>query len=402
MPVYQYSAVNRAGKTVKGVLTAQDMEQLKSLLRRDNLVLIEAGEQNVMQRDIDLSFLTRVKPRDLSVFCRQFVSIVGAGIPAAAALGLLASQTQCKPLRTAILETQLSIEKGESLSGSMRMHKRVFPEIMCNMVEAGEASGNLEIAFSRMAEFFEKDARTRGAVKKAMAYPIIVLIVMVLVLIVLMVGVIPNFQSMFDDMDQEMPFLTQIVIDVSNFVAGNLPLILLVMVALGVGIYFFGKTDPGRHVSGWLARKLPLFGSLTVKSASSSFARTFSTLMASGLPMLDALEITAKNMTNVYFEEALMQARSDVAAGTPLALPLEASGIFPPMVYHMTSIGEETGELEAMLTKMADYYDEEVESATAALTSAIEPLIMVFLAGIVLVVVLAIYLPMFTMYDGFL
>jgi len=147
---------------------------------------------------------------------------------------------------------------------------------------------------------------------------------------------------------------------------------------------------------------LPLFGSLTVKSASSSFARTFSTLMASGLPMLDALEITAKNMTNVYFEEALMQARSDVAAGTPLALPLEASGIFPPMVYHMTSIGEETGELEAMLTKMADYYDEEVESATAALTSAIEPLIMVFLAGIVLVVVLAIYLPMFTMYDGFL
>lgn len=402
MPTYQYSAVNRTGKTVKGTLVAQDMEQLKSVLKRDNMVLIEASEQNVMQRDIDLSFLTRVKPRDLSVFCRQFVSIVAAGIPAAAALGLLATQTQCQPLRKAILETQLNIEKGESLSDSMRAHPRVFPDIMCNMVEAGEASGNLEVAFTRMAEYFEKDAHTKGSVKKAMTYPIIVICVVILVLIVLMVGVIPSFQGMFDDMGQEMPFLTKIVIDVSNWTAGHLPLLLLIIVAIVFGLVFFGKTKSGKHVYGWLARKLPLFGNLTTKSASASFARTFSTLTAAGLPMLDALEITAKNMTNIYFYEALMKARAEVASGNPLAFPLEACGIFPPMVYHMASIGEETGELESMLVKMADYYDEEVESATAALTSAIEPLIMVFLAGIVLVVVLAIYLPMFTMYDGFL
>lgn len=400
MPTYSYSAVNRVGKTVKGTITAQDMDQLKSLLKRDNLVLIEAAEQGVMTRDIDLSFLTRVKARDLSVFCRQFVSIVGAGIPAAAALGLLATQTQCKPLRTAILETQLNIEKGESLSESMRMHPRVFPDIMCNMVAAGEASGNLEIAFTRMAAYFEKDAHTKGSVKKAMTYPCIVICVVIIVLLVLMTSVIPNFQSMFDSMGTEMPLLTQIVIDTSNWVSNNLLLLVLIVAAIAVGLVFFGKTNRGKHVYGWIARKLPLFGTLTVKSASSSFARTFSTLLAAGLPMLDALEITAKNMTNIYFYDALMTARAEVSAGNPLAYPLEACGIFPPMVYHMTSIGEETGELEAMLDKMADYYDEEVEQATAAITSAIEPMIMMFLAVIVMIVVLAVYLPMFSMYDG--
>ncbi len=402
MPTYTYSAVNRVGKTVKGTLAAQDMDQLKSLLKRDSLVLIEAGEQSVMNRDIDLSFLTRVKPRDLSVFCRQFVSIVGAGIPAAQALGLLATQTQCKPLRTAILETQLSIEKGESLSQSMRMHPRVFPEIMCNMVAAGEASGNLEVAFSRMAAYFEKDARTKGSVKKAMAYPIVVVIVMILVLIVMMAFVIPGFQDMFDSMGTEMPLLTKIVIDVSNWVSSNLFLLAIIIAGIAVGLVLLGKTDQGKHIYGWLARKLPLFGNLTTKTASSLFARTFSTLLAAGLPMLDALEITAKNMTNVYFYEALMKARAEVASGNPLAMPLEACGIFPPMVYHMASIGEETGELESMLDKMADYYDEEVENATAALTSAIEPMIMIFLAIIVFIIVLAVYLPMFTMYDGLL
>ena len=401
MPSFGYVAVNPLGKIKKGSIEAEDLEQARAFLKRSDLTAIELKEQGILTKDIDLPFLNRVKARDLGVFCRQFVSIVSAGIPIYAALTMLASQTQNVRLKKAILDTHAQIEKGESLSDALRLHSPdIFPTMMINMVAAGEASGNLEKAFTRLADHFEKGSRVRGAVKKAMVYPTIVLVVVIAVVALMMVMVIPSFTSVFVDMDMELPWVTKIVMGFSDWMVLHWWKLFLVLFGVVFLLILFGKTDKGRHFFGKLVMKMPLFGDMTVKSASANFARTLSTLVSSGLPMLDSLEITAKNMSNIYFKEAVLYCRDEAATGANLSTPLENSSLFPPMVYHMTGIGEETGDLEEMLDRLADYYDEEVEAATKALIAALEPAIILLMAGIVGVVVCAILLPMFSMYDA--
>ncbi|MBQ2254636.1 MAG: type II secretion system F family protein [Clostridia bacterium] len=401
MPSFGYVAVNPLGKIKKGSIEAEDLEQARAFLKRSDLTAIELKEQGILTKDIDLPFLNRVKARDLGVFCRQFVSIVSAGIPIYAALTMLASQTQNVRLKKAILDTHAQIEKGESLSDALRLHSPdIFPAMMINMVAAGEASGNLEKAFARLADHFEKGSRIRGAVKKAMVYPTIVLVVVIAVVALMMVMVIPSFTSVFVDMDMELPWVTKIVMGFSDWMVLHWWKLFLGIFGVVFLLILFGKTDKGRHFFGKLVMKLPLFGDMTVKSASANFARTLSTLVSSGLPMLDSLEITAKNMSNIYFKEAVLYCRDEAATGANLSTPLENSSLFPPMVYHMTGIGEETGDLEEMLDRLADYYDEEVEAATKALIAALEPAIILLMAGIVGIVVCAILLPMFSMYDA--
>ncbi len=401
MPSFGYVAVNPLGKIKKGSIEAEDLEQARAFLKRSDLTAIELKEQGILTKDIDLPFLNRVKARDLGVFCRQFVSIVSAGIPIYAALTMLASQTQNVRLKKAILDTHSQIEKGESLSDALRLHSPdIFPAMMINMVAAGEASGNLEKAFARLADHFEKGSRIRGAVKKAMVYPTIVLVVVIAVVALMMVMVIPSFTSVFVDMDMELPWVTKIVMGFSDWIVLHWWKLFLGIFGVVFLLILFGKTDKGRHFFGKLVMKLPLFGDMTVKSASANFARTLSTLVSSGLPMLDSLEITAKNMSNIYFKEAVLYCRDEAATGANLSTPLENSSLFPPMVYHMTGIGEETGDLEEMLDRLADYYDEEVEAATKALIAALEPAIILLMAGIVGIVVCAILLPMFSMYDA--
>lgn len=401
MPSFGYVAVNSLGKIKKGSIEAEDLEQARGMLKRDDLTAIELKEQGVLTKDIELPFLNRVKSRDLGVFCRQFVSIVSAGIPLYSALAMLAQQTENVRLKKAILDTHSQIEKGESLSDALQMHSpSIFPAMMINMVAAGEASGNMEKAFSRLAEHFEKGTSVKNAVRKAMIYPAIVLIVVVVVLAIMMVLVIPQFSSVFDDMGMELPLITKIVMGFSGWMVQHWWKVILGIVAAVLILVWFGKTNKGRYFFGKLILKAPLFGDLTVKSASANFARTLSTLSSSGLPMLDTLEITAKNMTNVYFKDAVMYCREEAAAGASLSAPLEESDMFPPMVYHMTSIGEETGELEEMLDKLADYYDEEVEAATKALLAALEPMIILIMAVIVGAIVFSILIPMFEMYRG--
>lgn len=401
MPSFGYLAVNPLGKIKKGSIEAEDLEQARAFLKRSDLTAIELKEQGILTKDIDLPFLNRVKARDLGVFCRQFVSIVSAGIPIYAALTMLASQTQNVRLKKAILDTHSQIEKGESLSDALRLHSPdIFPAMMINMVAAGEASGNLEKAFARLADHFEKGSRIRGAVKKAMVYPTIVLVVVIAVVALMMVMVIPSFTSVFVDMDMELPWVTKIVMGFSDWMVLHWWKLFLGIFGVVFLLILFGKTDKGRHFFGKLVMKLPLFGDMTVKSASANFARTLSTLVSSGLPMLDSLEITAKNMSNIYFKEAVLYCRDEAATGANLSTPLENSSLFPPMVYHMTGIGEETGDLEEMLDRLADYYDEEVEAATKALIAALEPAIILLMAGIVGIVVCAILLPMFSMYDA--
>ena len=401
MPSFGYVAVNPLGKIKKGSIEAEDLEQARAFLKRSDLTAIELKEQGILTKDIDLPFLNRVKARDLGVFCRQFVSIVSAGIPIYTALTMLASQTQNVRLKKAILDTHSQIEKGESLSDALRLHSPdIFPAMMINMVAAGEASGNLEKAFTRLADHFEKGSRVRGAVKKAMVYPTIVLVVVIAVVALMMVMVIPSFTSVFVDMDMELPWMTKIVMSFSDWMVLHWWKLFLALFGVVFLLILFSKTDKGRHFFGKLVMKMPLFGDMTVKSASANFARTLSTLVSSGLPMLDSLEITAKNMNNIYFKEAVLYCRDEAATGANLSTPLENSSLFPPMVYHMTGIGEETGDLEEMLDRLADYYDEEVEAATKALIAALEPAIILLMAGIVGIVVCAILLPMFSMYDA--
>lgn len=401
MPKYNYRAADKSGKEVRGALEADSREKAAAELKQAGLVVITLVEQNILSQDLSIGFLERKpKPRDLSVFCRQFVSIIGAGVAVISALEMLADQTENKLLGRTLMETKRSIEKGESLANAMRPHRKVFSDIFITMVEAGEASGSLEVSFSRMAEQFEKEAHLKGLMKKASIYPIVVAFVAIAVVIAMLTFVIPVFQDMFVDLGVELPGITKFVIAASNFMQSYFLVVIFVIVGIVVFFRLFSKTDKGRHIFGKLAMKLPMLGKLTVKSASSRMSRTLSTLLAAGIPLIDALEITAGTMPNVYFKEALLDAKDSVAMGTTLAEPLMRSGLFPGLVCHMIKIGEETGGIDTMLNKLADYYDEEVELATQSLMAALEPLIIIFLAVIIGAIVISVILPMAKMYEG--
>lgn len=400
MPVYRYFAMNHAGKRIKSTIEAKTAEEAKQLIKGRGELPLEIKEENVLTKDIELPFLSKISPRTYSVFCWQLRSVLGAGVSIVPALEMMGQQTENKKLRTAIQRVKIDVEKGESFSDALGKQKDVFPPMLVNMIAAGEASGNLENSLERMAVHFEKDGNLKAIVKKAMIYPVILIFVIVVVMIIILTYVIPSFMESFEDLNIELPLLTRAVMALSDFVIDYWYVMLLAVILGVVGIVLFGKTDKGRHAYGWLGMKLPLFGALTVRSASAGFSRTLSTLLAAGLPVLDALEITARNMNNVYFCEASYAVREEAAKGIPMSQALEHCGIFPMMLCHMMGIGEETGEIEGMLEKVADYYDEEVENATRALTAAMEPMITIIMGIVVGTLVLAIVLPIMALYNG--
>ena len=324
--------------------------------------------------------------------------MVRAGVTILDALDMLAEQTENTAMAKAIRGVHTEIRKGETLSEALAKYPNIFPDIMCSMVAAGEASGKLDVAFERMATHFEKSAKLKAIVKKAMIYPIIVMIVAIIVIIVMLIKVIPAYDGLFEQLGGELPALTKGVVAVSNFFMNEWFWILVVAVAAGVALSIFKKTVTGQIVFGTIAHKLPIFGKLTIKQASSNYARTLSTLIYSGLPMMEALGITANTMSNYLYKKALEHAKDEVAKGVSLSEPIMQSGLFPPMVGHMTRIGEETGDLEGMLNRLADYYDEEVEVTTQSVIAALEPMIILVLAAIVIVIIGAIMLPMLEMY----
>ncbi len=401
MPKYNYKASEKSGKEIHGVVEADTKAKVAEDLRKSGLVVIAIDEQSVLSQDVSVGFLAKTpKPRDLSVFCRQIVSIIAAGVSVISTLEMLAEQTENKMLRHAISETKRSIEKGESLANAMRPHKRVFPDIFITMVEAGEASGSIEVSFTRMAEQFEKEAHLKGLMKKASIYPIVVAVVAIAVVIGMMTFVIPTFQSMFEQIGTGLPGITLVVVAISKFFQKNVIFIIIGIIAVVILIRSYAKSDSGKHDFGKVALKLPLVGPLSVKSASSRMSRTLSTLLAAGIPLIDALEIPSGTMTNVYFKEALLEAKDSVGMGTTLSEPLVRTGMFPPLVCHMVKIGEETGGIDTMLTRLADYYDDEVELATQSLMAALEPLIIIFLAVVIGTIVVSVILPIAKMYEG--
>lgn len=400
MPGYSYVAVDSRGKEKRGRMDAENREEVVRQLKNDGLIPVSIREQGVLNKEIDFSIGKKVKPRDLSVFCRQFVSITQAGVPMKEALQMLTEQTENKYLKQAVANVLANVEKGNTLADSMAAEKDIFPDIMVHMVEAGESSGSLDTSFARMAVHFEKEAKLKATIRKATIYPIILIFAVIGVIAVMLLFVIPIFIDMFADLDVEMPALTMGVMNLSKWTVGHWYVILAVIVAVILAYQAIYRTDQGRLKIDLIKMKIPLIGKLSVKSTCAQFARTMSTLMAAGVPTIDCLETVAKIVKNIHYKNALMKAREEVMKGIPLSEPLETSGIFPPMVYHMTSIGEDTGNMEDMLTKLADYYDEEVEITTQSVLAAMEPLIIVFMALIVGTLVIAVIMPIGTMYEG--
>lgn len=355
--------------------------------------------ENALNKEITFG-TPRVKARDYAVFCRQFVAILKAGVSVINALQMMSEQTENKALKAASVCLVDDLGKGETLSTAMKKQK-VFPSIFVNLVAAGEATGSLETAFERMALQFEKEAKLKAIIKKATIYPIIVLIVAVGVIVAMMTFVIPNFMSMFADMDVEMPAMTKAVIAMSDFFVAYWWLLAIIVIAAAVGIKLYSQTISGRILFGTLKLKLPGMGQLQTKTNCATFSRTLSTLLRAGVPMMEALEITGNSMDgNILFQRAVYQARDQVGNGVSLSKPIKMCGLFPPMVVHMVSIGEETGELEDMLENIAEYYEEEVAEATEQMMAVMEPLIIVVLALIVRVIIMAILQPMLTLYDS--
>lgn len=396
MAQYNYKAMDKNGKAKKGSIEAINPEKAKEKLKSEGLIVQEIKEQGVAKAGRG----KKVKDKDLAVFCKQFASVLNAGVTIISALEMMSEQLENKTLQRALQEAQAYVQKGGTLADAFKLNPKVFPPIMINMTAAGEMSGNLEICFERLTTHFETANALHSKVKGAVTYPIVILIVVVAVVAVLLVGVIPQFSQMFDDLGSELPVATQMLVNLSDFLQHKWYVVVIVVAALIFGLKAFGKTEAGSLMYAKIGMKAPLFGNLTVKSAAATFSRTMATLMASGISLIDAVEQVAKMINNRIIREALLDAKVQISKGVPLSKPLRDCGIFPPMLPQMTRIGEETGNIEDMMDKVADYYEMEVNDATDALTAAMEPMIIVIMGVVVGGIVMAIYSPMLSMYDA--
>lgn len=396
MAQYNYKAMDKNGKAKKGSIEAINLDKAKEKLKSEGLIVQDIKEQGAGKKGGG----KKVKDKDLAVFCKQFSAVLNAGVTIISALEMMSEQLENKTLKRALQEAQSYVQKGGTLADAFKLNPKVFPPIMINMTAAGEMSGNLEICFDRLTTHFETANALHSKVKGAVTYPIVILIVVVAVVAVLLVGVIPQFSQMFDDLGSQLPAATQMLVNLSNFLQHKWYILVIIVAAIVFGLKVFGKTEPGSLMYAKIGIKFPLFGNLTIKSAAATFSRTMATLMASGISLIDAVEQVAKMINNRIIREALLDAKTQIAKGVPLSKPLRDCGIFPPMLPQMTKIGEETGNIEDMMDKVADYYEMEVNDATDALTAAMEPLIIVIMGVVVGGIVMAIYSPMLSMYDA--
>ena len=396
MAQYNYKAMDKNGKAKKGSIEAINLDKAKEKLKSEGLIVQDIKEQGAAKAGRG----KKVKDKDLAVFCKQFSSVLNAGVTIISALEMMSEQLDNKTLQRALQEAQAYVQKGGTLADAFKLNPKVFPPIMINMTAAGEMSGNLEVCFDRLTTHFETANALHSKVKSAVTYPIVILIVVIAVVTVLLVGVIPQFSQMFDDLGSELPAATQMLVDLSEFLQHKWYIVVIVVAAIVIGLKAFGKTEAGSLTYAKIGMKAPLFGNLTVKSAAATFSRTMATLMASGISLIDAVEQVAKMINNRIIREALMDAKVQVSKGVPLSKPLRDCGIFPPMLSQMTKIGEETGNIEDMMDKVADYYEMEVSDATDALTAAMEPMIIIIMGVVVGGIVMAIYSPMLSMYDA--
>ncbi|MFO7986362.1 MAG: type II secretion system F family protein [Desulfatiglandaceae bacterium] len=397
MPIYKWVAETRKGRTIKGELEAVDEKTARIQLKRRSLEVKRLKEK---PKDLfeNIAFLQpTVKKKDIVIFTRQFSTMIDAGLPLVQGLSILAAQTENTTFRRILQEVVKDVEGGASLAEAMGKHPKVFNDLYVNLVAAGEVGGILDTILQRLANYIEKAEKLKARIKSAMTYPIIVVAIAIVVIAVILVFVIPVFEEMFADFGSALPLPTQLVVNMSRFVKGNIHYIIGVMILLGLLFKFYRNSKSGRKRTDALSLKLPVFGPLLKKVAVANFTRTLGTMISSGVPIINALEIVAKTSGNVILEEVIMDVRSGISEGQPIAEPLSENDIFPSMVIQMISVGEATGALDSMLEKIADFYDDEVDTAVETLTSMLEPLLMIFLGGAIGGLVISMYLPIFKM-----
>ncbi|MGA3120308.1 MAG: type II secretion system F family protein [Polyangiaceae bacterium] len=394
MAEFVWEARARTGEVRKGSMDAESEDAVNQRLRSQQLQPTKVKKKG---KEFSFRFGTGVGPKDLVTFTRLFATMIDAGLPIVQCLDILQGQTDNKAFGVILRDVKASVEQGATFSDSLRRHPKVFDHLYVNLVQAGEVGGILDTILNRLAVYIEKAMKLRRQVRGAMAYPSVVIVVFFAVLSILLIFVIPGFQTMFKDFGakDELPALTKMVMAISSGFVSNGPFIVLGLAGLVVGFVYFYRTPKGKKtVHKWLLR-LPVVGDVLRKIAVARFTRTLGTLLSSGVPILDALEIVAKTAGNVIVEEAIMYARLRISEGKTMAQPLLETAVFPTMVVQMVGVGEQTGALDAMLNKIADFYEEEVDVAVSALTSLIEPLLMVGIGGTVGVVLIAMYLPIF-------
>ena len=395
MSEFVWEARARSGELRKGVMDADDEPAVQARLRSQQLMPTKIKKKG---KGISLQFGTGVDLKEVVTFTRLFATMIDAGLPIVQCLDILCNQTDNKMFAVVLRDVKANVEQGATFSDSLRRHPKIFDQLYVNLVQAGEVGGILDTILNRLAVYNEKAIKLRRQVRGAMVYPSAVLIIFSLVLTVLLGWVIPSFKTIFKDLgaSDELPWLTQAVIAVSEAFSSWLPLIILVLAGVGFFLYQVNKRPNGRRFFHRMMLKSPIIGNVLRKVAVARFTRTLGTLLASGVPILDALEIVAKTSGNMVIEDAIMYARGKISEGKNMAGPLLETNVFPPMVVQMVGVGEQTGALDAMLSKIADFYEEEVDVAVAALTSLIEPIMMVGIGGTVGVVLIAMYLPIFS------
>jgi len=402
MATFAYVGRTRSGAVKKGELNAKTRDEAVDQLRKQSVVVTSLEEKKGFG-DIKISFGSGLTDKDLVVFTRQFGTMINAGLPLVQCLEILSTQSENAVLRTTIGEVKSQVESGSTFSDALRRYPKVFDDLYVNLVHAGEVGGLLDTILTRLAKYIEKAMKLKGQIKSAMIYPSAILGVAAVVITVLMVWVIPIFAKMFNELSggkMGLPGPTQLVIDVSNIFTTYWWVLLGSLVGGFVGIKKYYSTVQGRMAIDKLLLKTPVFGDLIRKASVAKFTRTLGTLLGSGVPLLDGLTICAKTAGNKVIEEVLVNARVSISGGKTIADPLSASGVFPKMVTHMIAVGESTGALDAMLGKIADFYEDEVDQAVASLTSLLEPIMMVFLGIVIGFIVIAMYLPIFKMSEA--
>jgi type IV pilus assembly protein PilC len=396
MPVFTYRGVNRAGSAVAGERAAASKAELAALLKREQInvsKLSEKGKEFAVP-----TFGTGVDAKELAIFTRQFSVMIDAGLPLVQCLEILAGQQENKTFQKILNGVRASVEGGATLSASMKLYDKVFDSLYYNMVEAGETGGILDTILQRLSSYIEKNVKLKRAVKSALIYPVAVISIAGMVITLLLWKVVPIFVTLFNGLQVDLPLPTRIVIGLSNFIGSIYGgMLLVIFVGIGVALKFWYGTPQGRMILDGVLLKLPLIGILLRKIAVARFTRTLGTLISSGVPILEGLDITARTSGNAVVEKAIMETRKAVEAGRSLVEPLKETNVFPGMVTQMIGVGEQTGAMDAMLQKIADFYEDEVDASVKDLLTALEPIMIVFLGGIVGGVVISMYLPLFSL-----
>ncbi|MBI2567252.1 MAG: type II secretion system F family protein [Candidatus Schekmanbacteria bacterium] len=395
MANFKYAGVNSAGEAVKGVIAADSVDHAKALLKRQK-IRAETVKKSAMDMELTIPGLSdSVSTRDLVIFTRTFSTMIDAGIPLVQSFEILEMQTENPALRKAIRTTRQDVEQGSTISHALRKHPRIFDDLYCNMVEAGETGGILDTVLNRLAGYMEKAIALKRKVTSALVYPSIVITFALVAVAAIMIFVIPVFSNVFVQLGTTMPLPTQIVITISHVLANYAPFIAIGLIVAFIAFRMFKKTERGRFMIDTIMLRMPIIGMLLRKVAVAKFTRTLSTLMSSGVPILDGLEITAKTSGNKVVEQAIMKTRVSISEGKTISEPLGQTDTFPTMVVQMIAVGEATGSLDTMLTKIADFYDDEVDNAVGNLTQLLEPALLIFLGVTIGGIVVAMYLPLF-------